>query len=412
MKRHSALAGGVAARDSGVVGEVRRHRRWPWILLIIGALLVGLFYIGGGWYFSNMVYSDALKANPFNPEGLWRGTVQQFGGATITVLPGEEHRDETKFDGAVMGLTLDDGSVVVVGPATVATDGTRTMPVLDVVGQPPAGGDSYRLTPSVWLTAESAGLDAADVTITTPAGEEFPAWEVTVAGSDKWAVLTHGRSGDRHDMLRMARPLQGAGYNLLFTTVAGDTGAPPAEDGMLHYGVTEWDELEAAVGHVLDKGAQTLLLGGVSQGGAATLGFLATSTLADQVDAVILDTPASSLEDIIDEVAEFRTLPVGGLPIPESLEESAQWLTSLRFGVDFSAIDYTDTAGLIDVPLLTFQGSADRTIPPAVNDRFMTTGSGQDGDYVVVQGADHPLSWNADPAGYESKITQFVEQIG
>ncbi|MGB8022596.1 MAG: hypothetical protein WCF04_15310, partial [Candidatus Nanopelagicales bacterium] len=211
------------------MGEARRHRRWPWILLIIGALLVGLFYIGGGWYFSNVVYSDALKANPFNPEGLWRGTVQQFGGATVTVLPGEEHRDETKFDGAVMGLTLDDGSVVVVGPASVATDGTRTMPVLDVVGEPPTGGDSYRLTPSVWLTPESAGLDAADVTIRTPAGEEFPAWEVTVAGSDKWAVLTHGKGGDRPDMLRMARPLQAAGYNLLFTTVAGDTGAPPAE---------------------------------------------------------------------------------------------------------------------------------------------------------------------------------------
>jgi fermentation-respiration switch protein FrsA (DUF1100 family) len=127
---------------------------------------------------------------------------------------------------------------------------------------------------------------------------------------------------------------------------------------------------------------------------------------------VILDTPASSLEDIIDEVAEFRTLPVGGLPIPESLEESAQWLTSLRFGVDFSTIDYTDTAGLIDVPLLTFQGSADRTIPPAVNDRFMTKGSGQGGDYVVVEGADHPLSWNVDPAGYEAKVTQFLEQVG
>jgi hypothetical protein len=286
------------------------------------------------------------------------------------------------------------------------------MPVLDVVGEPPAVGDSYRLTPSVWLTPESARLDAADVTITTPAGESFPAWEVTVAGSDKWAVLTHGKGGDRHDMLRMARPLQAAGYNLLFTTVAGDTGAPPAEDGILHYGVTEWDELQAAVQHVLDKGAQTLVLGGMSQGGAATLGFLATSTLADQVDAVILDTPASSLEDIIDEVAEFRTLPVGDLSIPESLEESAQWLTSLRFGVDFSTIDYTDTAGLIDVPLLTFQGSADRTIPPAVNDRFMTKGSGQGGDYVVVEGADHPLSWNVDPTGYEAKLTQFVEQLG
>ncbi len=74
------------------MAEKRRHRRWPWILLVIGALLVGLFFIGGGWYFSNLIYSDALKANPYNPDGFWKGTVQtvdgEGDGATITVLPG------------------------------------------------------------------------------------------------------------------------------------------------------------------------------------------------------------------------------------------------------------------------------------------------------------------------------------
>ena len=397
------------------MAEKRRHRRWPWILLVIGALLVGLVFIGGGWYFSSIIYSDVLKANPYNPDGFWKGTVQtvdgEGAGATVTVLPDAEHRDETRFDAVVMGLVFDDGSVVVVGPASeTATDGTRTRPVIDVVGDMPAEGDVYRFPKEVWLTPEQAGLTAEEATMSTAEGE-FPAWKVPVPGSDKWAILTHGRSGGRPDMLRMARPLNAAGYNLLLITYPGDDEARPAQDGIWHFGITEWDEIEAAVQYALDQGAQTLVMGAVSLGGAVTDGFLAHSTLADEVDGVILDAPLSSLEDVIDANADARTIPGVGWPIPESLENAAMLIAGLRFGVDYDAIDYTDMAGLIDVPLLTFQTSEDQTIPKAVNDRFMNEGSGKGGKYIVVPGAGHVLSWNVDPTAYEQLVTQFVEQL-
>jgi fermentation-respiration switch protein FrsA (DUF1100 family) len=396
------------------MAEKRRHRRWPWILLVIGALLVGLFLIGGGWYISNLIYSDALKANPYNPDGFWKGTVQavEDDGATITVLPDAEHRDETRFDSVVMGLVFDDGSVVVVGPASdTATDGTRTRPVVDVVGDMPAEGDVYRFTKEVWLTPEQAGLTAEEITVTTAEGD-FPAWKVTVPGSDKWAVLTHGRSGDRPDMLRMARPLNAAGYNLLLTTYPGDNVARPAQDGIWHFGVTEWDEIEAAVQYALDQGAQTLVMGAVSLGGAMTDGFLARSALADQVDGVILDAPVSSLRDGIDEGGESQTIPGVGWAIPEPLEDAGMLIASVRFGLDYDAVDYTDMAGLFDMPLLTFQTSADQTVPKAVNDRFMTEGSGKGGQYVVGPDVGHVLSWNADPQSYEELVTEFVGQLG
>jgi esterase/lipase len=383
---------------------------------VIGALLVGLVFIGGGWYFSNIIYSDVLKANPYNPDGFWKGTVQtvdgEGAGATVTVLPDAEHRDETRFDAVVMGLVFDNGSVVVVGPASeTATDGTRTRPVIDVVGDMPAEGDVYRFPKEVWLTPEQAGLTAEEVTMTTAEGN-FPAWEVPVPGSDKWAILTHGRSGGRPDMLRMARPLNEAGYNLLLITYPGDDEARPAQDGIWHFGITEWDEIEAAVQYAIDEGAQTLVMGAVSLGGAMTDGFLAHSALADQVDGVIHDAPLSSLRDVIDANADARTIPGVGWPIPESLEDAAMLIAGLRFGVDYDAIDYTDMAGLFDMPLLTFQTSGDQTVPKAVNDRFMTQGSGTGGQYVVVPDVGHVLAWNADPQAYEQAVTLFVEQLG
>ena len=66
--------------------------------------------------------------------------------------------------------------------------------------------------------------------------------------------------------------------------------------------------------------------------------------------------------------------------------------------------------GLIGVPLLTFQGVADRTVPKAVNDRFMRE-AGAGGTYVVVDGADHVLAWNVDPEAYEQAIEEFTKEL-
>jgi fermentation-respiration switch protein FrsA (DUF1100 family) len=45
-----------------------------------------------------------------------------------------------------------------------------------------------------------------------------------------------------------------------------------------------------------------------------------------------------------------------------------------------------------------------------VNDRFMRE-SGARGTYVVVDGADHVLSWNVDPKAYEKAIKDFTKEL-
>jgi pimeloyl-ACP methyl ester carboxylesterase len=391
----------------------RKRRRWPWVILFSAIALVGVFYVGGAWYFSGYVYDNGLKAEPYDPTGLQSGTVQAFDGtgeeATVTILPDEADRDQRKFDDAVVGLAIGE-SLLVAGPATRDADGGQTRPVIDVIGSAPNVGDRYGLTRDVWLDPEQAGLDAQDVVITTPDGRQFPAWEIPVEGSTKWAILTHGTGASRSEMLRMARPLHKADYNVLIMNYTGDVGAPPYDDGVYHFGRTEWQEVQAAVEYADAAGAETIVLGGASHGGAVMLGFLARGELARRVDGLILDAPASSFEDVIDEGAELISLPVGNLPIPESLEDAAKLAVAFRYGVDYSAVDYTDMSGLIDVPVLTFQGVEDRTVPKAVNDRFMRQ-AGVGGTYEVVDGADHVLSWNVDPKAYEKAIKEFTKEL-
>ena len=155
-------------------------------------------------------------------------------------------------------------------------------------------------------------------------------------------------------------------------------------------------------------------MGAVSLGGAMTDGFLAHSALADQVDGVILDAPIEqpARRHRRERRVPRRTIPGLGWSIPEPLEDAGMLMARLRFGLDYDAVDYTDMAGLFDMPLLTFQTSVDQTVPKAVNDRFMTEGSGKGGQYVVVPDGGHVLAWNADPQAYEQAITEFVDQLG
>lgn len=395
---------------------VRRRRRWPWLILFCGIGLTFLFYAFGGWLLSSRFHAEALAAGPYSAEAVTTGTITALNlkggkGTVEYTVDSAFVGDQLRYDYAVMGLSTREGTLVV-GPVASSQGGVITRPVQTVIGRAPEADQAFGLHPDVWLTPQDAGLDDEDVMVRSLGGLTFPAWAIPSEGSTGWAILVHDKDASRSEMLRMARPMHKAKLNVLVVSYTNDPGAPESGDGMLHYGRSEWQDLEAAVQYVVEADAEQIILGGSGHGGAVVLGFLARGSLASRVSGVVLDSPVASLRDLMDARADLAKAPIIGVGIPESLEEVAVWAVSARYNVDFRAVDYSSIPGLIDVPLLTFQGRVNQTVPLAVNDRFMGEGgSGENGDYVVVPGADHMLTWNVDPKQYDERIGDFLAQV-
>lgn len=376
--------------------------------------LLAVFYVGGGWYFSSVIHNDVFAVSPGTPATTQTGTLGEVspapaGQGTVTMTLDEEYASPDRYANATVGIAVGE-SLIVAGPVASAEGATVTRPIIDLVGDVPEPGSPAGVNRDVWTSPDQLGLRYTDVAVVSE-GTEYPAWVIPAARSTTWAVLVHGKGGYPAEMLRMATTLHERGISCLLITYVNDPGVPAAPDGRYGYGTLEVPQVEAAVSYAQGEGAERIILGGVSHGASASLGFLATSQLSGAIDAVILDSPPADLAGNVDAIGDTRTLPVGGLPIPESLETVALLMTELRFGLEFDDYDWIATADKITAPTLIFQGGEDRTVAASIP-RELATEMGSDATMVEQPEAQHVGSWNVDPAAYAAAMTAFLDGAG
>lgn len=391
-----------------------RSRFLHWVLGVAGAilLLAALFYVAGGLYFAGQIDSASLLASEriastqthsYTVPVVAVGTSGDTETLTLRVTPGVP---EVTTDG-IWGVRAPDGGygqivrIVARGSGTVTWEfGQMPGPALRAGEKLEIDHDSFPANPRVAL-----GIPFQDVIYPGPLGK-YPAWFVPGTDPD-WAILVHGNSLQMTNDLEPMGALFRAGVPMLAISNRNDPGAPSAADGRLRYGLTEYRDLEAAVRYALGHGAKHVILVGRSMGGGIVASFLEHSNLASRVSGVILDAPMLSFSRTIDYAATQRSLPLVGLPIPQSLVASAKWIAGVRYGVDWSGTDYLAGDSKLTAPILLFQGTADKTVPQATSDQLardrpdLVT-------YIVTTGAGHLDSWNLNQARYESAIESFV----
>jgi pimeloyl-ACP methyl ester carboxylesterase len=222
-----------------------------------------------------------------------------------------------------------------------------------------------------------------------------------------WVLLLHGNTPDRLDMAKLLPALQAEGYPVLLVSLRNDPGAPEDPSGMMRYGATEWMDLEAAVSYAVGQGSSGVVLFGPSMGGGVVMSFLEHSSSASDVRAVVLDSPMLDFGRTVDFQASQESLPILGLSVPRTLVATAKWLASVRFGVEWSDLDYLTSTDELGVPILVFHGTEDSDVPIATSHELARARP----DLVTldeVDGATHLTSWNAGPAAYERQLIGFL----
>ena len=357
-------------------------------------LLVGLAAVG--WYYADQILDGALVVEDEAHEYEVEVTALDDGRITLRSTTGADIASEPQ----TIGLDWPDGYARA-GSTLSSTEDTVTREYAAVEGGLQVGDlvrfDKFAF-PGDPERAHGIAFDAA--AFASPLGE-LAAWHVDGA-DDTWAVFVHGKGASRREALRMMPVMVDAGLPSLAITYRNDPGAPADPSSYYQYGRTEWEDLEAAVQYALAEGANDVVLIGYSMGGAIVASFLMQSRFADRIAGAILDSPMLDFGATIDLGAERRGLPV-------FLAGAGKLVSSVRFGIDWAALDYLERADELSVPILLFHGDGDTTVPERTS-MALAQRRPDLVTYEAFDGAAHVGAWNADPERYEEAVAAFLER--
>lgn len=391
--------------------QSRRTRRgFPrWAVVGIGAILgfALVFLVGGGWFFSSQIGSDALAVDADDSPDL-EIEVVSVGEGTITFVLGDEPEDDLVSD-EILGVAWATGYGQV-GSLIDQTDTSVERVFGHLTGEQVEVGDLVDLEGYAFPADAAGGLGIAveEVRYSSPFGE-FDAWYVP-GTNNTWVVFVHGRGAHPRESFRPLPAVVEAGHPALIIFYRNDVGQPETSDRRAGFGSTEWEDLDGAVQYAIDQGAENVVLYGLSMGGGIAVNFMFESDLADRIVGLILDAPALELGAMVDARADDTNLPLLPLRVPTPLTTVAKWLASVRYDLDWDDLDYLDRAGELSVPILLFHGAMDDTVPVELSDQLAETRPDLV-TYLRFDDAGHVRSWNVDPVRYEQALTDFLVRV-
>ena len=326
------------------------------VLFLSVLFLLAAINVGVSWYYSGVLNNLALEVR--ETETQYNLTASAIGASLIKLENGPddgEWRSPGKW-----GLSWDDGNGMsgsgMIGDIVEQGDDFLVRQFTLADGDPPrsapalVSGGLYPRDPYL-----AFGIEYEGIKYETPLGRQ-DAWRFE-RDDDTWAIFVHGLRGQPADGLSSLPVLNDLGIPALFITYRNDKGQPQDPSGVYQYGLTEWQDLHAAVEYALSQpGAKDVVLIGLSMGGAIVVKFLYESPLASSVTGVVLDSPVMDFKALVELGARERNLP-------GFVTATLKWLATFRFGVDWEAMDYLKHADRLNAPILLIHGENDAPRP-------------------------------------------------
>jgi alpha-beta hydrolase superfamily lysophospholipase len=368
-------------------------------LIVVGALVLlgGGAFVGVAWYYADQIESGAFRVDNSPPDLDLKVERIENREVTLRRVTGDARLDEP----GVLGLESARGYAQIGDVREF--DGDLVVRRFEPIDGAIATGDEVRFDRSAFPgdPRRAHGLEYQEIRIPAKIGD-LPAWYVEGRG-DVWAILVHGRTARRTEALRALKTVSDAGMPALVVSYRNDGEVPTDPSGRYQFGLTEWQDLEAAVKYALGKGAGSVVLIGYSMGGAIIANFMYESKVSDEVAGLVLDSPMLDLGQTVDLAARERNLP-------QVLASAAKRIATWRYGVDWTALNYLARVDELEAPVLLFHGDRDRTVPISISDHFARERR-DIVTYVRVPGADHVASWNVDPVRYEKALLEFFKKV-
>ena len=399
------------------------------IIISVSSLFI-ILLIGVGWYFSGLIYEGGL--NPEFPDTNEIGTaedrilVSSIDSDTIT-LNVEEELWGVMLERGVYGVRGQNGDAVI-GNIISSENNIVKRELINLSGTLVSGdrvsgtnlvtideNGSYKIMgTSSWSGQASEGVYTPEsvsnlayetISYTSDLGE-FPAY-LTTEGDKGIVIFIHGFRGNySREVFALMRSgdLNDLGYRSMIISYRNDPGLPKDPTGIFQYGTTEWKDIDGAINEAL-KYTDNVILWGTSGGGGPASSWLENVGDRNKVKGIIYEAPVISFWESV-EVNGAARFPW----VPTQLFSYFKIVTELRYGVDFSAMDFREAVIESEIPALLFHGDDDEWVPVAMSD-YIASMRKKNLTYVRYENVGHVTSWNADPERYVRELSIFLNSL-
>ncbi len=379
------------------MGFLRRRVRQAVAISLLVFVVLAVADLGAGCYYSIKINSDALSVKHeldkfdlyVETAGQTEITIRADGDKSSVMHPSVWGLQTPTGYGRVGKIVSQSGNLVTREFQTL--EGTVTAGQTARLDRHAFPGDPLR----------AFGLPYTEVNFDSPLGP-MPAWYVA-GRTDTWAIFVHGVNGKRSEALRMLRPVVDSGAHALVITYRNDQGVPPDPSGKYQYGLTEWQDVEAAAPFARAAGAQHIVLVGYSMGGGVAMSFMRHSLLASEVDGIILDAPVLDFGATVDYAGRRKHVP--GVVVA-----TAKLMAGWRYHIKWNELDYIRDADRLKAPVLLVHGTSDAKVPYSTSEELAERR--QDiVQFETYPDAQHVGAWNLDAVRYEQDVRDFMARV-
>ena len=395
-------------------------------LIFILLLVLG----GAGWYFSGVIYNGGL--NPEFTDSSSIGTAED----RVIVTNITANSIQLNVEEELWGPLLERGIYGIIGQNgdelvgnILSTSGTVVERELLELNGTIVEGDRIRGTSlvireenndykilgtsgwsgqaeeGVYTPKSVSNLDYETIFYKSDLGE-FPAY-LTKEGDTGIVIFVHGYRGDysREVFAKMrAGDLVNMGYRSMIISYRNDRGLPKDPSGIYQYGATEWRDLDAAINKALEF-SDNIVLWGTSGGGGPVSSWLVNTDDKNKIKGIIYEAPVINFWESV-EVNGAARFPW----LPSQLFSYFKIFTEVRYGVDFSEMDFTDAVINSTIPTLLFHGDDDEWVPVSMSD-LIASERKENFTYIRYENVGHVTSWNADPDNYVYQLELFLNSL-